>query len=134
MLRCARFAFSEPKFFGSVDLPNFLTHGAPLRALRVRELRYEKAAPSLVYDISPLFETGMKGDVEIKEGKFILDMIQTPSLACMFGANQYIFSFGYIKAQLTFFQPFFTFISSTDSPATIRLVSSANSLGVACPT
>ena len=57
--------FSEPKFFGCIDLPNFLTHGAPLRALRVRELRYEKAAPSLVYDISPLFETGMKGDVEI---------------------------------------------------------------------
>ena len=26
--------FSEPKFFGCVDLPNFLTHGAPLRALR----------------------------------------------------------------------------------------------------
>ena len=35
-----------------------------LRCARVRELRYEKAAPSLVYDISPLFETGMKGDVE----------------------------------------------------------------------
>ena len=26
--------FSESKFFGCVDLPNFLTHGAPLRALR----------------------------------------------------------------------------------------------------
>ena len=60
-------------------------------------------------------------------------MIQTPSLACMFGANQYIFSFGYVKAQLTFFQPFFTFISSTDSPANIMQLSYANSLGVACP-
>ena len=65
--RCsaARASLSQNQKFGSVDLPNFLTHGAPLRALRVRELRYEKAAPSLVYDISPLFETGMKGDVEI---------------------------------------------------------------------
>ena len=35
------------------------------RPLRARELRYDKAAPSLVYDISPLFKTGMKGDVEI---------------------------------------------------------------------
>ena len=119
-----RTIFSEPKFFGCIDLPNFLTHGAPLRSLRARELRYVNAAPSLVYDISPLFKTEMKGDVEIFEGKFVLDMIQTPSLACMFG---------YVKAQLTCFQPFFTSISSTDSPATIMLVSSEKSLGVACP-
>ena len=26
--------FSEPKFLGCIDLPNFLTHGAPLHALR----------------------------------------------------------------------------------------------------
>ena len=29
-----RTVFSEPKFFGCIDLPNFLTHGAPLRAFR----------------------------------------------------------------------------------------------------
>ena len=31
----------------------------------LREFRHENAAPSLVYDISLLFKTGMKGDVEI---------------------------------------------------------------------
>ena len=52
-------------FFECIDLPNFLAHRAPLRVLRARELRYEIPAPSLVYDIFPLFKTGMKGDVEI---------------------------------------------------------------------
>ena len=28
------------KFSGMDSLPNFVTHGAPLRALRARELRY----------------------------------------------------------------------------------------------
>ena len=32
-----RTIFSEPKFLGCIDLPKFLTHGAPLHALRARE-------------------------------------------------------------------------------------------------
>ena len=60
-----RTIFPEQKFFGCIDLPNFSTHGAPLRALGAREFRHENAVPSLVYDISLLFKTGMKGDVEI---------------------------------------------------------------------
>lgn len=54
--------FSQPKFLGYRD--NQICLPTVLRCARVRELRYEKAAPSLVYDISLLFETGMKGDVE----------------------------------------------------------------------
>ena len=32
-----RTIFSEPKFLGCIDLPNFLTHVAPLHALRALE-------------------------------------------------------------------------------------------------
>ena len=32
-----RTIFSEPKFLGCIDLPKFLTHGAPLHALRALE-------------------------------------------------------------------------------------------------
>ena len=32
-----RTIFSEPKFLGCIDLPSFLTHGAPLHALRALE-------------------------------------------------------------------------------------------------
>ena len=31
--------FSKPKFLGCISLPNFLTHGAPLHVLCVREFR-----------------------------------------------------------------------------------------------
>ena len=36
------------KFSRMDSLPNFVTHGAPLRALRARELRYNNAMDQLV--------------------------------------------------------------------------------------
>ena len=57
--------FLRTKSFWMHRFTTFLTHRAPLRALLARELRYENAAPSLINDISPLFKTGMKGEVEI---------------------------------------------------------------------
>ena len=38
------------KFSRKDSLPNFVTHGAPLRALRARELRYEIEAEDVYSD------------------------------------------------------------------------------------
>ena len=38
---CVRVGVRYVKFSRMDSLPNFVTHGAPLRALRARELRYE---------------------------------------------------------------------------------------------